>query len=787
MHLAAAAGISRSRFQAWTAPLAPSEAITATGGRLVAGPRYLSRDGRPVIPVSGELHFSRVPRSDWDARLRLMRAGGVTAVSTYVIWIHHEAERGEVSFDGGLDVAAFIDTAQAAGLDVVLRIGPWAHGEVRNGGLPDWVQELDVRHRTDDPGYLDVVRTWFGALGAHLAGRVRLGGPVVAVQIENELYDQPEHIRTLIGMAREAGIEASIWTATAWGGAELPDEVIPLYGGYGDGFWVPSDHPWDDSFRAHYFFGHVWDDPGIGSDQREDVGAPTPSSEHRGPAATCELGGGMATSYHRRPVLEPADVAAVAHTKVGNGSVWQGYYMYAGGSNVWRGPDLQESLATGYPNDLPVLDYDFHAPIGAAGSRSPSFDLLRDQHAFLAAFGDRVATMSASMPESLPTDLDDTSTLRWALRSDGASGFVVIGQHQPYVEMLDAEPTRFRIELTDRVVEVPTSPVAIPAGTMARWPVGLRLAGAPEIEWATASAVTILDGAGGADGARGAEGVDRLTRVLRAERGIDPVLAFADPEVSVVARTGSVALADGSWAVTVDESALLEVRTPGTALDVLVLGPDRAARTWVLDRDGRRTLLVADDDLWTAADGSLAARTTGTTPGAVERWEPASGRFVRLAGPDAEPRSGACAVVAERPPGEVPASYGGTSTRGAAPSHDLVRRMGAAWTVELPAWTAEPGADAVVDVEWAGDVALLEVDGTVVADRFWDGTPWRLDLGTLGRLPAEVRLVVLPLHPDNPVWLPAAAEARRRETDGQLAALDSITVTERITWTAARE
>jgi hypothetical protein len=222
-------------------------------------------------------------------------------------------------------------------------------------------------------------------------------------------------------------------------------------------------------------------------------------------------------------------------------------------------------------------------------------------------------------------------------------------------------------------------------------------------------------------------------------------------------------------------------------LDVLVLGPDRAARTWVLDRGGRRTLLVADDDLWTAADGSLTARTTGTTPGAVERWEPTSGRFVRLAGPGAEPRSGACAVVAERPPGEVPASYGGTSTRGAAPSHDLVRRMGAAWTVELPAWTAEPGADAVIDLEWAGDVALVEVDGTVVADRFWDGTPWRLDLGTLGRLPAEIRLVVLPLHPDNPVWLPAAAEARRRGTGGQLAALDAITVTERITWTPERD
>jgi hypothetical protein len=772
-----AADFAHARFEPWTAPLAPAQAITATDGRLVAGPGYLSRDGRPVIPVSGELHYSRVPRSDWDRRLRLMRAGGLTAVATYVIWIHHEAERGEVSFDGDLDVGAFIDTAETAGLDVVLRIGPWAHGEVRNGGLPDWVQNLDVRHRTDDPAYLEVVAAWFTALGTHLAGRVRPGGPVVAVQIENELYDQPGHIRTLISMARTAGIEASIWTATAWGGAELPDDVIPVYGGYGDGFWVPSDWPWDFSFRAHYFFGHLWDDPGIGADQREHTVTPAAPSEHRGPAATCELGGGMAASYHRRPVLEPADIAAIANTKIGNGSVWQGYYMFAGGSNARRGPDLQESLATGYPNDLPVYDYDFHAPIGAAGSRSPSFDLLRDQHAFLAAFGDRVATMSASMPETRPDGLDDAGTLRWALRSDGTSGFVVIGQHQPYIEMRDAEPTRFRIELADRIVELPTRPVAIPAGTMARWPVRLRLAGAPELDWATASAVTLLDGDG------------RPTLVLRAERGVDPVVAFIDPEANVVARTGAVVPADGAYTIAVDpiqDSALLEVRTADAALDVLVLGPDRAARTWVLDPGGRRTLLAADDDLWTAADGSLVARTTGTISRAVERWEPASGEFVRLAGPGAEPRSGTCAAVSERLPAEVPASYGGTSTRGAAPSHDVVRRTGWVWTVELPSWTAEPGVDAVIDLEWAGDVALLEVDGEIVADRFWDGTPWRLDLAMLGRLPAEVRLVVLPLHPDNPVWLPAAAEAKRRETQGQLAALYSITATERITWTAAQ-
>ena len=103
----------------------------------------------PWIPVSGELHYSRMPRSRWGERARQLRAGGITIAASYVFWIHHVA-RAAVLRDStdSLDVAAFVDECAAAGLDVALRIGPWAHGEIRNGGLPDWVQTQPVEHRT---------------------------------------------------------------------------------------------------------------------------------------------------------------------------------------------------------------------------------------------------------------------------------------------------------------------------------------------------------------------------------------------------------------------------------------------------------------------------------------------------------------------------------------------------------------------------------------------------------------------------------------------------------------
>ena len=124
-----------------------------------------------------------------------------------------------------------------------------------------------------EAAYLALVRPWFEALGAQLEGRLGGTSRVIGIQIENEIYDQPDHIATLKSMAIEAGLVAPLYMATAWGGAQLPaDEVLPMFGGYADGFWVDADAPWDDTFREHFFFRHVWDDPGIGADVREAQG-----------------------------------------------------------------------------------------------------------------------------------------------------------------------------------------------------------------------------------------------------------------------------------------------------------------------------------------------------------------------------------------------------------------------------------------------------------------------------------------------------------------------------------
>ncbi|GFJ87032.1 beta-galactosidase [Phytohabitans rumicis] len=708
--------------------------------------RFLRRDGQPWIPISGELHYSRVPRERWDQRLRLMRSGGITVVSSYVPWIHHVPRRGAPRFEGNLDVAAFVDLCRATGMEVVLRIGPWVHGELRNGGFPDWVQQAPLVHRSDDPAYLELVGEWFGQLGAALAGRCTPAN-VLAIQLDNELYDQPGHLLTLKRLAREAGMSAPLWTATAWGGAQLPaEQIMPLYGGYGDGFWVDADAPWDPSFREHFFFSHTWDDPGIGADLRTET-ASTHEVSELFPPATCELGGGMATAYHRRPRPSALDIAAVAHCKIGNGSAWQGYYMYSGGTNP---PGTQESHATGYPNDMPELSYDFHAPIGEAGALSPTHAGLRRQHAFLAAFGSRLADMPSSLPQVRPEGVDDTTTLRWALRSDGGSGFLFLAWHQPHVTLPTYQGAQFQVTLETEQFLLPSKPVDIPAGTLARWPIALDVQGV-RIDWATASALTLLPG-------------PVPTVVLCAEPGIPVELAVAGQAPQAVQPGREpLRLSDGS-----------------RVLDVLVLSATDADAAWV---EGGRRLLLSDDDLAWGADGRVTARTTRPAPD-VRVYDPVRREFRPLPLQGDAPAAADVPVTLHRPAHHaVPAIYGKRDTRQSAPSTAAFDELAAICELQLPAWAADPDRDALLRIDWAGDVAQLRVDGRTVTDRFWDGSAWLVSLRDADYRPTStLTLHVLPLSADSPVHLPADAAERAAGSRGQLLAIDAVRVEAQRTW-----
>lgn len=123
-----------------------------SGETIAANSLFLTKNGKPWFPVMGEFHFSRYDKAGWETELLKMKAGGVEIVATYIFWIHHEEEPGVWNFEGNRNLRDFLLLCRKHGLFLFLRIGPWVHGECRNGGFPDWiVRDPSLRPRTNDP------------------------------------------------------------------------------------------------------------------------------------------------------------------------------------------------------------------------------------------------------------------------------------------------------------------------------------------------------------------------------------------------------------------------------------------------------------------------------------------------------------------------------------------------------------------------------------------------------------------------------------------------------------
>ncbi len=441
--------------------------------------KYLTKDGQPWFPVMGEIHFSRYRAELWEESLRKMKAGGLSIASVYIIWIHHEEEEGKFDFTGNRNLRGFLEAAKKVGISVFLRLGPWVHGEARNGGFPDWLQAKSdtIDLRSDDPAYLAYVRRLWEQVYEQAKGLLyKDGGPVIGTQIENEYghvggyrgEKGEQHMRTLAAMAREIGFDLPLYTATGWGGA-VTGGLLPVMGGY-------CEAPWDQSIteiapNSNYVFSHIRNDSLIASDHHVDDTVTFNQDDF--PYLTAELGGGLQVTQHRRPIATGTDVGAMSLTKLGSGVGLLGYYMYHGGSN----PDsklstLQESRATGYLNDLPEINYDFNAPIRQYGTISDTYREIRLLAYFLQDFGADLAVLPADIdPEFVKPG--DSHTLRLSTRHDGTHGYVFVNNYQRRHAMDAHESVVLEGKTAQGPVRFPATNIA--SGEYAFYPYNMKL------------------------------------------------------------------------------------------------------------------------------------------------------------------------------------------------------------------------------------------------------------------------------------------------------------------------
>ena len=397
----------------------------------------LMQDGKRWFPVMGEIHYSRYPHEYWRESLLKMKACGVDVASTYVIWIHHEEIEGEYDFTGDRDLRLFVQTCKECGIKLWLRIGPWVHAEVRNGGFPDWLLKKDFKVRTNDERYFAVVEKWYKKIFEQVQGLIYTEAapenPIIGVQIENEfghcggLYDQSGelHMQRLTQMAKDIGFKVPYYTATGWGGARTGG-LIPVMGGYCDAPWDPRTTEIEPS--GNYIFTYERNDHNIGSDFGLGEGITFDASKF--PYLTAELGGGLQMTKHRRTVASAKDIGAVSLVKIGSGVNLLGYYMFHGGTN----PDgklttLEESKASGSLNDLPVKSYDFFAPLREYGQIAPVYNELKLLFYFVHDFGTQLCELPALIPAEIPLKPENLNALRYAFRTDGKKGYAFVNNY----------------------------------------------------------------------------------------------------------------------------------------------------------------------------------------------------------------------------------------------------------------------------------------------------------------------------------------------------------------------
>ncbi|QTH41311.1 beta-galactosidase [Cohnella sp. LGH] len=731
------------------------------GDSIRANSRYLERDGKPWLPVMGEFHFSRFPNEQWEEELLKMKAGGIQVVATYLFWIYHEEIEGRYNWSGDKDLRRFIELCAKSGLEAVVRLGPWAHGECRNGGFPDWIYGKCAL-RTNDEDYLRYARRFYSEIAKQIEGLAfQDGGPIVGLQFDNELTDNAEHLRTLKEMALALGMKAPLYTVTGWGGpggARIPqDEVLPLFGGY-------PDHPWEKHTNPlppgpHYFFHSVRNDPSIGSDlfgekaeEIEDL-----AEIERYPDGCCELGGGVQMTYHRRPVIEADDVAAMATVKLANGCNLLGYYMYHGGTHsVGELSTMQESNPQG--NQLPVRSYDFQAPIGEFGQLRESYRLLKRLHLFLQAFGERLAPMSAAYPEIRPLSLEDTGTVRVAARASGDSGFLFFNNYQRLTKMEDKKDVQVELRLPGGQLTVPEAAgFTLKAGAYFIWPYHLDMEDV-RLNYATAQPLCALREDGDS------------TYVFFGVPGVRPEYVWDSSTVAhieVIEGSGRVERSGVTVAVrdlepgTACEFAVRSVS--GRTFKVLTLTGEQSLHLWKGKAFGRERLILCEGDVSFEKDG---VRIGGTEVNqfAFAIYPPVD-RSVAHEGGAVEWRQdgvfqGFRSIVRPREISVVVVPVSDAILNAAFFPY-LFEKEGQEgkspeWEIRVDVAAFEEATDIRLVIAYVGDVAQIYIGGLCVADQFYNGTPWTIGLK---RFRQELRrepiiLKVSPLWASTDVYMP---------------------------------
>ncbi|MDQ0193781.1 beta-galactosidase [Paenibacillus wynnii] len=697
--------------------------INPEGVRISFTNYYMELGGKPFIAICGEFHYSRYPVSDWEAELAKMKMSGINVIATYIFWNHHEETEGLFDWQGSRDLRKFTELCGQHGHHVILRIGPFCHGEVRNGGLPDWLFGRPFDVRSNDEGYLNYVRRLYSEIAKQADDLMfQDGGPVIGIQLENEfnaaaaLWELTakqgdeylsggsggeEHMRLLKQFAVDVGLVAPIYTSTGWGQAPvLEDEVLPLYGGYAYTPWsISAVNPTQRPTNEYVFVSYHDDEAETGEFQ------PTyPKTKY--PFACCEMGGGMQTWYLSRFQVEPVSVLAMSLVRIAGGCNFLGYYMFHGGTNPVG--------KTGYLNEstTPRITYDFQAPIGEFGQIRLSNNLLRPLHYFLQRFGDRLAPMATVLPEGAESIRpQDIEPLRYAVRTDGTSGYVFINNYQDHVEMKSHENVCFKVTTDRGTFTFPRkNPLTVQRNAAMMFPFHFDMDGL-NLCYATAQPVTTV------------ESTDAVTYFFALPEGVDGELAFELEETDHITTEGAEVELEqgGTTIVTVphSDSAMIRImREQKREVRIYVMKAEEVTTLWEAEVAGKRRILFSDTPM-AVTDKGLEFFMNGKEEFTLREyqyeeslpgWLPNSAMHKVLMKQQGLFRSYCVQIPQMQIPVEINRLH----------DHKVVVSINTDVLLDVD--------DVLLNIDYTGNVGYAFSGGSLFHDHFHNGAPWEIGL-----------------------------------------------------------
>jgi hypothetical protein len=300
-----------------------------------------------------------------------------------------------------------------------------------------------------------------------------------------------------------------------------------------------------------------------------------------------------------------------------------------------------------------------------------------------------------------PAGKDDVTTLRWAARSDGRSGFVFVNNYERSRALPAKTNVQFALQLADgRPLTFPAAPVTIPADAHFFWPFNLDLGAGVTLRWATAQPVAVVNG-------------DKVRTVYFAETtGIPPQFCFG-PEIDSPDRAAFVTSVGGER--------------------IYELPPGQTVKLTPAKRDSTQTLRLA---VLSKAD----SHKFGLNVGAAATPVPVAFAQLKSAGP--------LRTIAQ----------GRIKEHVAAAPGDADFAAAAVWRIQLPA-DLDLTADPLLRLHYTGDVARVYIGKKFITDDYYNGQPLEIGLRrhAADLKDGELTIAILPLQKNAPIFMAPSA------------------------------